>query len=340
MTDAAELVADLTRDAARVLTQQIRDATVRTLDAMSDVEIAIGAAYTGRAWLALGYSSWEDYCSSEFSQTRLWAAADDRQARVHAFRASGLSVRAIAAVLGVGRGTAHRDVAAISTVPGGTVDIEDAPWGERQSAESDDLGVGRGKSEGIDGKARPSLRPMPAELLERKLNAAELHAGGLRQEEIASRLGISQATVSADLSEMRRMADAAPEPIRAALTSQTLTRAEALEQLHDLVRPSVQLGPLAKRVIADVAASTRTLHRDIYMDDAWQDDAQRRAAATAIVEGGLGEVLIMAAELAAYISRADVDAEEHHWLRFTQSLGAANRILSSAARNAREDDVA
>lgn len=321
MSDAGELVADLTLDAARVLTQQIRDSAVRALESLAEIEHAVAQAWRGRAWAALGYASWEAYATAEFSQTRLWGTVEERRERVSALRTAGLSTRAIAAVLGVSKSTPGRDLAELS----GATDVATD---------------GLGSVEGEDGKTYRTLRPMPAELLERKLNAAELHAGGLRQEEIATRLGVSQATVSADLSEMRRMADVAPEPIRAALTSQTLTRAEALEQLHDLVRPTVQLGPLAKRVIADVAASTRTLHRDIYMDDAWQDDAQRRAAATAIVEGGLGEVLIMAAELAAYISRADVDAEEHLWLRFTQSLGDANRILSSAARNAREDEDA
>ena len=144
---------------------------------------------------------------------------------------------------------------------------------------------------GLDGVLQPAIRAMPAQLLERKLSVAELHSDGLRQEEIAERLGVSQATVSADLAEVRRMAEAAPEPIREALSNPTLTRAETMSRLQDLVPPRVQLGPLAKRVIADVAASTRTLHRDIFLNDAWQDDAQRSAAATAIVEGGLGEVL-------------------------------------------------
>ena len=74
---------------------------------------------------------------------------------------------------------------------------------------------------------------MPAQLLERKLSVAELHSDGLRQEEIAERLGVSQATVSADLAEVRRMAEAAPEPIREALSNPALTRAETMSRLQE-----------------------------------------------------------------------------------------------------------
>lgn len=325
---------DLDRAGAELVTEQIRQATVRTLEAMSDVEDAVRAAYGGRAWLALGYGSWEDYCATEFAQSRLWGSADDRQARVQALRSSGLSIRAIAAVLGVGRGTAQRDVASISTVPGGTVDISEQSDGTEGASRS---GAHSDRTEGIDGRVRPALRAMPEQLLERKLSVAELHSDGLRQEEIAERLGVSQATVSADLTEMRRMAEVAPQPIREALTDTTLSRAETMSRLHDLVLPRVQLGPIAKTVIHDVAAATRTLHRDVLGDDAWQDDGQRRAAATAIVAGGLGEVLILAAELAAHITREDVQAEEHIWLRFTQALGDAARALTGAARSASAD---
>lgn len=310
---------DLTIEEAKLVTGEIRDATARMLETLADVNAAVGRAWRGRAWLAMGYASWEDYCAAEFSEVRLWTTVDERRDRVLALREAGLSQRAIAAVVSVGVATANRDLGALSTVPDGTVD---SPASQ--------------KLLGIDGRTRPALRAMPEQLLERKLSVAELHSDGLRQEEIAERLGVSQATVSADLSEMRRMADVAPEPIREALSDPTLTRAETMSRLQDLVLPRVQLGPIATRVIADVAASMRTLHRDIYMDDAWQDETQRRAAVTAIIAGGLGEVLLLAAELAEHITRDDVEVEEERWMRFTQAIGDTARALARAARDAHD----
>ena len=324
MSDVDELASDLSRDAAHVVTEEVRQAAGRMLGALADVNAAVGRAYRGRAWLALGYAGWDEYCANEFSQARLWVTLEERHERVSALSQAGLSQRAISAVLGIGKGTVVRE---LSTAPSGPVD----------SPTPDASGVlVAPRVEGIDGRTRPALRAMPEQLLERKLSVAELHSDGLRQEEIAERLGVSQATVSADLSEMRRMAAVAPEPIREALSDPTLTRAETMSRLQDLVLPRVQLGPIATRVIADVAASTRTLHRDIYMDDAWQDETQRRAAATAIIAGGLGEVLLLAAELAEHITGDDVEVEEERWMRFTQAIGDTARALARAARDAHD----
>ena len=324
-------VTDLSGEAARAVTEEVRQATVRLLDSLADVDEAVARAYDGRAWLALGYANWESYCAAEFSQARLWGTVDERRERVSALRTAGLSTRAIAAVLGVSKATPGRDIAVLS---GATSVAPDALGGGEATPST--LSPATPGVAGVDGKQYRPLRAMPEQLLERKLSVAELHSDGLRQEEIAERLGVSQATVSADLAEMRRMAEAAPEPIREALSNPTLTRAETMSRLQDLVLPRVQLGPIATRVIADVAASMRTLHRDIYMDDAWQDETQRRAAATAIIAGGLGEVLLLAAELAEHITGDDVEVEEERWMRFTQAIGDSARALARAARDAHD----
>lgn len=54
----------LTPEAARDLTDQIRTG-------LEGVYQWIKAAYRGRAWLALGYSSWDDYVTREFGNLQL-----------------------------------------------------------------------------------------------------------------------------------------------------------------------------------------------------------------------------------------------------------------------------
>ena len=78
----------------------------------------ITQAYVQRAWDALGYSSWDDYCTREFGTSRLRLPREERAEVVASLRESGLSIRAISAATGLGRGTVERDIAA--PVPNGT----------------------------------------------------------------------------------------------------------------------------------------------------------------------------------------------------------------------------
>lgn len=92
----------ITADAARRLTDQIKVAVEATWQLVIQ-------AYESRAWLALGYSSWDDYCSREFGACRLRLPREERQEIVGSLRDAGLSIRAIAAATGVGRGTVERE---------------------------------------------------------------------------------------------------------------------------------------------------------------------------------------------------------------------------------------
>lgn len=67
-------------------------------------------AYTSRAWSALGYRSWDDYCTREFGTSRLRLPREERQEVVASLRESGLSIRAIAAATGIGDGTVRRSL--------------------------------------------------------------------------------------------------------------------------------------------------------------------------------------------------------------------------------------
>lgn len=75
--------------AARSLTDRIKAAVEGTWELIKE-------AYTSRAWAALGYTSWDDYCTREFGTSRLRLPREERAEVVASLRESGLSIRAIA----------------------------------------------------------------------------------------------------------------------------------------------------------------------------------------------------------------------------------------------------
>lgn len=99
---------------ARALTDQIKVG-------VEAVWQLITRAYTERAWDALGYTSWDDYCTREFGQSRLRLPREERAEIVSSLRESGLSIRAIASATGIGRGTVERE---LLPVPTGTRESE------------------------------------------------------------------------------------------------------------------------------------------------------------------------------------------------------------------------
>lgn len=112
--DAAtgEVIAPLDRESARSLTERIK------LQAEDLFDLAV-EAYHGQVWIALGYGSWDEYLTAELGSVRLKLPREERQEQVASLRERGLSLRAIASVTGVGRGTVERD---LERVPNGTPD--------------------------------------------------------------------------------------------------------------------------------------------------------------------------------------------------------------------------
>jgi transposase len=88
---------------ARALTDQIKTG-------VEAVWHLITRAYTERAWTALGYRSWDDYCTREFGTSRLRLPREERAEVVASLRESGLSIPAIAEATGLGYGTVHREI--------------------------------------------------------------------------------------------------------------------------------------------------------------------------------------------------------------------------------------
>lgn len=105
MDKTIQLFEPLSPSAARDITDQISAG----LEAMWHL---IAKAYQGRAWLALGYESWDDYCTREFGTARLRLPREDRQEVVASLRESGMSTRAIAAATGQSEGNVRNDLKA------------------------------------------------------------------------------------------------------------------------------------------------------------------------------------------------------------------------------------
>lgn len=93
---------------ARVLTEQIKT----NVEALWEL---IQRAYHGRAWTAVGYSSWSEYCAEEFGSSRLRLPRGERAEVVSILRESGLSIRAIAAATGADAKTVQRDLAGVGS---------------------------------------------------------------------------------------------------------------------------------------------------------------------------------------------------------------------------------
>ena len=104
---AAEIVS-IDAAQARNLTDKIKVAVEGTWQLITE-------AYTTRAWAALGYSSWDDYCTREFGTSRLRLPREDRQEIVSSMREQGLSIRAIAAATGEPVMTVQNELARVRT---------------------------------------------------------------------------------------------------------------------------------------------------------------------------------------------------------------------------------
>ena len=96
--------AHLTADEARSLVSAIRAN-------LEDLKTSVVKAYKGRAWQALGYTSWETFCKEEFGAV---IPLSERGEIVLHLRDEGLSLRAIAAVTGVSKDTVARELPTVS----------------------------------------------------------------------------------------------------------------------------------------------------------------------------------------------------------------------------------
>lgn len=92
-------------DQARALTNRIKVGLEGTY-------LLIQEAFASRAWEALGYETWHEYCVSEFDGGQLRLPKAERQKVVELMRETGMSTRAIGSAIGVSQMTVVNDIAA------------------------------------------------------------------------------------------------------------------------------------------------------------------------------------------------------------------------------------
>lgn len=163
---------ELDGQSARGLTDKIRAG-------LEGVYQLIIQAYQGRAWIALGYGTWDEYIRREFGNQPLRPPLEERTDTVQSMRDAGMSTRAIAAATQLSKGTVGRE-------------LEDsgAPNGAPEPQGSSDA---RPKIQGIDGKAylsstpqaSPSVNDADSSVLDAPAESAGVQA--LDSEEIGKR---------------------------------------------------------------------------------------------------------------------------------------------------------
>lgn len=94
---------DLTEDEARAFVKHVRAS-------VDEIGAWIVRAVKGRAWLALGYLSWDAMCEAEFDGAVVRLPREDRREAVASLRDAGLSTRAIGQALGVSNSTVAADL--------------------------------------------------------------------------------------------------------------------------------------------------------------------------------------------------------------------------------------
>lgn len=137
---------DLTAQEARQLTDQIKTG-------LAVVWEHIIRAYQGRAWLALGHQTWDQFIQREFGSMNLQPPREEREQTISSLRDAGMSVRAIASATQLGRGTVARAVSSSHTgVPAGTPGDESP----KRLMPTDPTPA---PIQGIDGKQYAAVRP-------------------------------------------------------------------------------------------------------------------------------------------------------------------------------------
>jgi hypothetical protein len=155
--DTGEIVDILDEESARAVTNRIRQCV-----AVAHEEIV--HAYKGRAWTAMGYKSWDDYCEGEFGGARLPIPKADRSEVVALLRAEGMSTRAISSAVGVSVGTVHADLSGVQNrTPDAVVGADGKTYPAQQPERDDDRGAGPVDDREVPPSSEPAAgAPRPA----------------------------------------------------------------------------------------------------------------------------------------------------------------------------------
>jgi hypothetical protein len=179
-------VAPLDELTARRLTDKIRG----TLAVAYEL---LGEAWAGRAWIPLGYASWDEYCAAEFSDARhVRLPVAQRRELVAAYRGRGMSERAISSGLGVSAGTVHSDVVAIDMQGAEVVSLD----GRRRPSKTRD--ASRDASVAVSTPAAVTVADRTVQLV------AATGARGMTVKELCRKAKVHHGQASGALSRLHR----------------------------------------------------------------------------------------------------------------------------------------
>lgn len=197
----ASVAVDMTAAEARAAVDAIR----RDVD---DLIERLGELWARRAWLALGYVSWEAMCVAEFPNRCL--PKEERRAAVVSLRGTGMSTRAIAAATDTDHSTVVRDLSGGASAPPAVITGTDgksyptrgrhvenirqlAKLGLSAVAIGEQLGITNNRVSKIARGAGITIRrtkSSPAARAERVERTRRLAAEGATSHQIAAELGV------------------------------------------------------------------------------------------------------------------------------------------------------
>lgn len=98
----------LDAELARELTRKIRVGLEGTYALIVD-------AFKGRAWVGLGYPTWDAYCQGEFGALSLQPPREERHHVLMSLREAGMSVRAISSAVDISKDTVARELRSLKS---------------------------------------------------------------------------------------------------------------------------------------------------------------------------------------------------------------------------------
>lgn len=117
-------VREITLDEARRLTERIRITAASVAEAVDKLKALVAEAKTANVHERLGYASWTAYLADVLGETPMRLARDERAEVSRMLADEGMSTRAAAKVLGVGKDTVHRDIAGVSNATPGPAPLD------------------------------------------------------------------------------------------------------------------------------------------------------------------------------------------------------------------------
>lgn len=106
----AEVIRVMTADEARRLTERIRLTAATFAESKAKLIALVEEAKAGGAHFALGYESWTAYLSDVLGEEPLRLARDERREVVSILAEQGMSIRAIAPIVGASHQTVANDL--------------------------------------------------------------------------------------------------------------------------------------------------------------------------------------------------------------------------------------